>query len=68
MLYVRLMSDRRPNLNPKMTLQLLFILPFILSSLAQLVPWTHGTKGKPEKMLEVGRLPALGCTPPMLLN
>jgi hypothetical protein len=30
---------------------------------AEQLRWSLETSGKPEKMLQVGRLPALGCSP-----
>jgi len=39
---------------------------FAVFALGKQVPFVFETKGKPEKMLVVGRLPALGCTCPSL--
>ena len=44
-----------------MRLQLSLLASFIGAALAQQSPWIYNTNGKPKVMLEVGRLPALGC-------
>lgn len=44
-----------------MRLQLLVLAGLVLGTVAKQFPWLYRTEGKPSKMLEVGRLPALGC-------
>ena len=44
-----------------MRLQFLTVAAVVGSTLAKQTPWLYKTEGKPAKMLEVGRLPALGC-------
>ena len=45
--------------------QFLVIAAILSRAIAEQHPWLYRTKGKPTAMLEVGRLPALGCAFPL---
>ena len=51
-----------------MMLQVFLLGTFAVFALGKQVPFVFETKGKPEKMLAVGRLPALGCISPFSVS